>query len=173
MSLLTYSTFCLANLRYQAQSQTRRELLQAWKALGCSNHELRRLFRSPISRGTKFLLTQALPIAARCECDTGLEMKSGVPVPKFLAKNKCQTVLLQCARDEQGAPSCKRPPNSGGHYRKDHARLKMDLPGAYPQVATLECEPAATLKCGQVATLLCESVATLMRIFTCLHLCSY
>ena len=38
---------------------------------------------------------------------TGLEMKSGVPVPnilrqKFLTKNKCQTVLLQCARDEQG-----------------------------------------------------------------------
>jgi hypothetical protein len=46
MSLLTYSTFCLANLRCQTQSQTRRELLPAWKALDCSNHELRRLFRN-------------------------------------------------------------------------------------------------------------------------------
>jgi len=29
MSLLTYSTFYLADLRYQGQSQTRRELFQA------------------------------------------------------------------------------------------------------------------------------------------------
>ena len=52
------------DLRCQTQSQTRRELLQARRRWAAGNQELRRLFSSPISRGTKFLLTQTLPIAA-------------------------------------------------------------------------------------------------------------
>lgn len=39
MSLLTHSTFFLMSLRYQTRPQTRREPLQAWKTLRCSNQE--------------------------------------------------------------------------------------------------------------------------------------